>query len=118
MAADLHLIRTRPSGAPSPAKDLGTVGTALWHGILAEFEFDNRASLETLSQACRCADRAEACREQIAADGVMIRTKTAVRDHPLIKHEIAARALCVRTLARLGCDLEPINKEIGRPRGS
>ena len=89
MAADLRVIRTRPAGVPSPPKDLGTVGTALWCGLLAEFEFDNRASLETLAQACRCADRAEACREQIADDGVVIRTKTGIRDHPLIKHEIA-----------------------------
>jgi hypothetical protein len=53
----------------------------LWSTLLAEFEFDNAASLETLHQACAAADRAEACRVQIAADGVLIRTKTGVRDH-------------------------------------
>ena len=111
--SNLHVIRSAPAGSPQPPGKLGVVGLSIWTAIVAEFEFDNRASLETLFQACSAADRAEACRQQIEADGVVLKTRTGLRDHPLIKHEIAARALCVRTLARLGCDLEPLHS--GRP---
>jgi hypothetical protein len=37
-----------------------------------------------------------------------------LRDHPGLKHELAARAVVVRTLARLGLDLEAV-KPVGRP---
>jgi hypothetical protein len=35
----------------------------------------------------------------------------------LIKHELAARALACRLLARLGLDVEPIRSSVGRPPG-
>jgi hypothetical protein len=41
-----------------------------------------------------------------------------MRDHSLIKHEIAARSFVVRTLARLGLDLEPVRAGPGRPAGA
>jgi hypothetical protein len=116
-APDLRVIPASAAAVPAPPKGIGPTGAALWQDILSEFTFDNRASLETLAQACRAADRAESCRIQIEADGVVIRTKTGLRDHPLIKHEIQARALYVRLLARLGCDLEPVRDRPGRPSG-
>ena len=88
---------------------------SLWTDITAAYEFSDRASYETLAQACAAADRAERCREQIDADGEMLRTKLGVRDHPLLKHEITARSFVVRTLARLGLDLEPVRAGAGRP---
>jgi hypothetical protein len=38
----------------------------------------------------------------------MIRTKSGRREHPLIKHEIAARALTAKLLQKLGLDVEPV----------
>ena len=112
----LQVIAAAPASAvPAPPCKLGAVGMSLWSDITASYEFGDRASYETLAQACAAADRAERCREQIDADGEMLRTKLGVRDHPLLKHEIAARSFVVRTLARLGLDLEPVRAGAGRP---
>jgi hypothetical protein len=104
------------TGPPPPA-NLGSVGTSLWQDIVAAYQFDDRAAYETLAQACMAADRAESCRRHIDEDGEVIRGRGSVRDHPLIKHELAARAFVVRTLARLGLDLEPVRSGPGRPPG-
>jgi hypothetical protein len=37
-----------------------------------------------------------------------------LRDHPLLKHELAARGFITKSLHRLGLDVEPIGR-IGRP---
>jgi hypothetical protein len=99
----------------SPIK-LGQVGQSLWDDIVSSYEFSDRASYETLAQACSAADRAEKCREQIDADGEVVWMRGVARDHPLLKHEIAARSFVVRTLAKLGLDLEPV-RGMGRPPG-
>jgi hypothetical protein len=47
---------------------------------------------------------------------MVIETKAGVlREHPLIPHELAARAFAVRALAKLGLDLEPMRTSPGRP---
>jgi hypothetical protein len=114
----LALIGSAPGRTgPAPPVGLGSMGTSLWVDIVAAYEFSDRASYETLGQACMAADRAESCRKQIEEDGEVIRSRGSVRDHPLIKHELAARAFVVRTLARLGLDLEPVRPGPGRPGG-
>jgi hypothetical protein len=116
--ANLKVIGATPASAmPAPPCKLGAVGMSLWTDIVRAYEFSDRASYETLAQACAAADRAERCREQIDADGEVIRMKAGPRDHPLLKHEIAARSFVVRTLARLGLDLEPVRGGPGRPGG-
>jgi hypothetical protein len=100
----------------SPIK-LGPIGQSLWDDIVSSYEFSDRASYETLAQACSAADRAEKCREQIDVDGECIKVRGGgMRDHPLLKHEITARSFVCRTLARLGLDLEPV-RGMGRPPG-
>jgi phage terminase small subunit len=114
----LAVVRPQPANAGQPPPmHLGEVGANLWRDVVAAYEFSDRASYETLAQACAAADRAARCAEQIDKDGEMIRTKTGLRDHPLIKHELAARAFVVRTLGRLGLDLEPVRSTMGRPGG-
>ena len=116
---NLALIAAEPlRTAPPPPAYLGATGADLWREIVKVYVFDDRGAYETLAQACSAADRAEACRVQINNDGELIRTKSGVRDHPLIKHELAARAFVVRTLARLGLDLEPVRDGPGRPPGA
>jgi hypothetical protein len=102
---------------PTPPSKLGAAGMSLWKDIVVAYEFNDRASYEALYQVCAAADRAQACRVQIDTDGEIIRTKSGVKDHPLLKHEIAARAFVVRTLGRLGLDLEPVRSGPGRPPG-
>jgi hypothetical protein len=70
--------------------------------------------VELLLQACQAADRAEALAAVIDQDGERIVTKTGIKDHPCLKHELAAKSFVVRTLQRLGITDEPL-KTIGRP---
>jgi hypothetical protein len=102
------------SAVPQPPGKLGVAGMSLWVDIMGAYEFGDRGSLQVLFEACAAADRADSLRTLIE-DGEMIRTKTGVRDNPLLKHELANRAFVVRSLMRLGLDLEPIRSAAGRP---
>jgi hypothetical protein len=116
--ADLQVIAADPAPeAVEPPGKLGAVGLSLWRDIVTSYEFNDRGSYETLFQACAAADRAAKLRALIDADGEVIRSKGIVRDHPALKHEIACRSFVVRTLARLGLDLEPLRSGPGRPPG-
>ena len=89
------------SGIAAPPRELGTHGQALWDRIVGEFDVDTSAAAELLCQACQALDRAEGCAEQIVNDGLMIEG----REHPLVKHELAARAFCAKIVQRLELEL-------------
>lgn len=116
---NLKVIAEAPAGDwPTPPGNLGEVGLSLWRDIVSSYEFSDRASYETLFQACAAADRAARLRERIDADGEVIgQGRSGIRDHPALKHEIAFRSFVCRTLARLGLDLEPLHPGPGRPPG-
>ena len=101
-----------------PPATLGETGTTLWRSITGEYQIEDSGGLAMLEQACRAADRAKECSDIIAADGSMISTKHGPKDHPLLRHELAARSFVVRTIARLGLDVEPIRSGPGRPPGT
>ena len=67
-------------------------------------------------QICSAADRAAEYAAAIDHDGPMIATKHGPKEHPLLKHELAARSFVVRGLQRLGLNVEAV-KPIGRPAG-
>ena len=102
---------------PEPPPELGEHGGNLWRSVMEQYDIVDAGGWETLRQACLACDRAEACRKLIDEDGEMIRTKTGVRSHPLLRDEIQNRSFVVKAIQRLGLDLEPI-KSIGRPPGS
>ena len=102
---------------PAPPGKLGETGLALWRSVVESYEFSDPGSTQILFQACRSADRAEACREIIDTDGELVRTKTGARSHPLLRDELNNRALCARLLGKLGLDLEPLRSGAGRPPG-
>jgi hypothetical protein len=99
---------------PTPS-DLGAKGTRLWVRVQSEYRVVDCGGVELLTQACRALDRAERCRAQIDEEGETIATKGGMREHPLLKHELAARAFLARTLSRLGIDSEPVRSRPGRP---
>jgi hypothetical protein len=99
---------------PTPT-DLGPDGTRLWDRVQREYRVNDCGGVELLTQACRALDRAERCRAQIDTEGETIMTKGGLRDHPLLRHELAARAFVARTLSRLGIDSEPVRTRPGRP---
>ena|SRR5262245_33775028 len=98
-----------------PPKTLGPAGSKLWRSILAQYDIHDAGGLAILEDACAARDSANGSAEIIAAEGRMIRTKSGRREHPLIKHEIAARALTAKLLQRLGLDVEPVRASVGRP---
>jgi hypothetical protein len=114
----LRVLQSHPGPtAPAPPPELGPTGLSLWHDILAAYEFGDRASIETLAQCCHAADRAARCRRAIDEDGELIRGRNGLREHPLLRTEIANRSFLVRTLQKLGLDLEPTHQTPGRPAG-
>jgi hypothetical protein len=98
-------------GGPEPPRALAAHGQRLWDAIQAEYRIADAAGVELLAQACAGLDRAEALAAEIARVGFVL---TGGRANPLVKDELAARAFVVKTLSRLGLDLEP-SKPVGRP---
>jgi hypothetical protein len=110
-----------PAAAPNPMDPPGTLGEAgrkLWLAIHRDFVVDDAGGLEMLAQIAAAVDRAAEYAAAIERDGgPTIRTKTGIRDHPLIRHEIAARSFVVRSLHNLGLDVVAPRSEVGRPSG-
>jgi hypothetical protein len=97
-----------------PPRTLGKVGLNLWSRITSAYDVADEGGREMLAQCCAAADRAESLRTQIDQDGEVISTRVGKKDNPLLKHEIAARSFVVRTLSRLGLNVEPVRGP-GRP---
>jgi hypothetical protein len=112
MAAKLTVVPVQ--AGTKPARTLGKHGSFLWRSVMSEYHIEDSGGIEMLTAACQQLDRAESLREQIDRDGDIVRTKGSLREHPGLKHELAARSFVVRTLARLGLDVEAI-KPVGRP---
>jgi hypothetical protein len=108
-------LKTVPSdGVSAPPRPLGRHGTELWRSIMNEYEIADRGGTELLAEACVMLDRAEELAAAIGRDGVVIYGKSGPREHPAVKGELGARSFVVRTLGRLGLDVEAI-KSVGRP---
>jgi hypothetical protein len=110
----LTLVGSDSDPRSSPPSTLGEVGLGVWNSVQAEYDITDSGGRSMLEQACRALDRAEDCSAQIARDGTLLMTRHGPKDHPLLRHETANRALAVRILRQLGLDVEPV-KAIGRP---
>jgi Phage terminase, small subunit len=83
---------------------------------MAEYRITDRGGIELLAQACQAEDRAESLAEAIAQDGPVVRTRTGIpRSHPACRDELQARAFVVKTLERLGLNVETVKPGPGRP---
>jgi len=109
----LAVVPERRPTSPEPPRKLGEPGLALWTSIQREYRITDVGGIELLMQACLAADRKQGFTDQINEDGLMLRSKTGMRSHPLLKEELAARGFIVRTLQRLGISEEI--KPVGRP---
>ena len=112
----LTVVDPASTGAELPPT-LGDPGRALWTQVLKEYDVSDVAGRAMLTQCCETADRIAALAEEIERDGAVIRTREGLKDHPCLKHELAARAFLVRTLCRLGLNFEPLHASPGRPPG-
>jgi hypothetical protein len=100
----------------SPPRPLGTSGRALWDRVQREYSIRDVGGLEILAQICAAQDRLEGLGEQITADGALLRTRSGFKANPLLRDETALRAFIVRTIERLGLNVEAV-KPPGRPPG-
>jgi len=98
-----------------PPPTLGEAGLSLWRTVQAQYAIADAGGLEILRQACAACDRAAQYAAIIDEQGAVIVTKTGVREHPLVKAEIATRALVGRLITRLGLDIEALKPTPGRP---
>src|SRR3954469_17109340 len=94
----LKIVPATPSTGTEPPATLGEYGKTLWGRVMAEYDLVDSAGQEMLRQACAALDRAEACAAHITTDGEVVHTRTGVKDHPALKHELAKRAFVCRTL--------------------
>ena len=85
-----------------PSRTLGNHGAALWRSVVSEYHIDDAGGIELLTAACQQLDRAESLREQIDVDGYIVRTKDSLREHPGLRHELAARAFVVPHACAVG----------------
>jgi hypothetical protein len=81
---------------------------------MAAYQIDDEGGRELLTLACEALDRAESLRQQIDQEGEIIQTRMGRKDNPLLKHEISCRSFVVKTLVRLGLNVEPMRCP-GRP---
>jgi hypothetical protein len=112
----LKIVKPSSSSSPRPPRKLGKPGNDLWQSINAAYDISDAGGIEMLVQACLTQDRVEQCATQIETDGPVILIKGVLREHPLLRAELAGRTFVVRTLQRLGLDVEVI-KPVGRPPG-
>ena len=104
-------------GAPElspPPRPLNAAGTELWNSVQGEYTIDDLGGVELLLQSCALADRIAALAAEIERTGLTLPTKEGVRSNPLLKEEVAARSLLIRTLQKLGITDESI-RPVGRP---
>jgi hypothetical protein len=47
----------------------------------------------------------------------VVQARNGPKDHPALRHELAARAFVAKTLLRLGLNVEPVRPVPGRPAG-
>ena len=101
----------------APPASLGKAGAELWGSINRDYVIEDSAGCQMLLRICETADTLASYDEQIERDGPTIRTGSGLREHPLLKHQLAARSFIVRSLHRLNLDVIPPRSEIGRPNG-
>ena len=102
----------------NPPRPLGEPGLNLWTRITGGYDISDAGGRELLLLACEATDRAVALRAIIDAEGMIVRTRTGLKGHPLLRHELANRALVSKLLVRLGLDMEASPtppREVGRP---
>ena len=102
----------------APPASLGKAGVTLWEAIHRDYVIEDSGGHEMLLQICGAADSLAEYDQVIERDGPTIRSKTGIREHPLLKHQLAARSFIVRSLHRLNLDIEPTRSVVGRPPGA
>ena len=83
---------------PTPPRPLGAVGTALWRRMANNL---GPTDAEILLEVCQQSDRAAACSDLIASEGLTITANNIPRAHPLLAAELSARMFITKMLVLL-----------------
>jgi hypothetical protein len=105
----LSIVDPAPTGLEPPS-NLGPCGADFWRSMMDEYDIADAGGLRLLEQAAFAYERAERLRVQIDGDGEIIRGRNGIREHPGLRGELAARSFVVRTLQRLGINLEAVHR--------
>lgn len=90
---------------PSPPRNLSTETRRLWSSILRDFPISDAAFLRVLEVSLLALDRAESCRERIAADGLTLTDRFGQEKvHPLLATERDARSSFLQGVRVLNLD--------------
>jgi len=98
----LTLVEGAVAVMPEPPECLGPAGLALWRSIQAQYGIGDAGGLAILEQVCGATDRVAEYRAIINQQGPVVISKTGIKEHPLVKAEIATRALIGRLLPASG----------------
>jgi hypothetical protein len=113
---ELTVVGPAPRPDPlAPPDGLGEAGARLWNNLHHDFEITDASGLAMLHQICCTVDKVAEYSAAIERDGAVLRTKTGLRDHPLIRHVLTGRSFIVRSLHKLGLDIIAPRSEVGRP---
>lgn len=114
----LTLVGTADIEATAPSRPLGAHGRALWDKVQREYAIVDVGGREILTQICQALDQAESLAERIRTDGNVIYSRGVPRAHPALRDELHCRAFVVRSLERLGLNIEPVKPPGGQPKPS
>lgn len=101
------MAKKKPSSVCPPPSHLGERSAALWRCLVPAL-VQAPQQLQMLLVALEALDRAEAARERIATDGMVLTSKAGLAHvHPLIKVERDSQALFARCWSSLHLHLNP-----------
>ena len=111
-------LKVLTSGEPArqPSRKLGQHSAQLWEAVTGAYHITDVGGIELLTLACQALDRKESLRTLIDEQGKIVETQHGPKDHPALRHELAARAFVAKIITRLGLDVEPI-RQPSRPTG-
>ncbi|MET4478830.1 hypothetical protein [Bradyrhizobium sp. F1.13.3] len=118
MASNLTVIDPASKPNPlAPPASLNEAGRKLWEAIHRDYVIEDSGGHQMLLRICEAADSLATYDQQIGRDGPTIRTAAGLKEHPLLKHQLATRSFIVRSLLRLNLDVVAPRTELGRPSG-
>ena len=98
----------------APPASLGKAGAELWRSIITTTSSKTAPVTKCCCGSVRPPTLSPSMTNRSSRDGVTIRAKGSVREHPLLKHRLAAQSFIVRSLHRLNLDVVPARNEIGQ----
>lgn len=93
--------------APTPPEFLGKTGRNFWFKVHGDYVLQDAHHLRLLANACRALDVIEAAREQVKADGLVVKNRFGeLREHPSANTERQSMQLFRQTIRELGLDIQ------------